>query len=77
MKAKLEGLDSAEAAASLAIECALSMHEYWEPVRRALVPAGAGESGPVPFRHALPKVGRNAPCPCGSGKKYKRCCGTN
>jgi uncharacterized protein YecA (UPF0149 family) len=22
-----------------------------------------------------PKVGRNAPCPCGSGKKYKRCCG--
>jgi tetratricopeptide (TPR) repeat protein len=23
----------------------------------------------------LPKVGRNAPCPCGSGKKYKRCCG--
>ena len=23
----------------------------------------------------MPKVGRNAPCPCGSGKKYKRCCG--
>jgi len=22
-----------------------------------------------------PKVGRNAPCPCGSGKKYKHCCG--
>ena len=22
------------------------------------------------------KVGRNEPCPCGSGKKYKRCCGT-
>lgn len=22
-----------------------------------------------------PKIGRNAPCPCGSGKKYKRCCG--
>ncbi len=21
-----------------------------------------------------PKVGRNAPCPCGSGKKYKKCC---
>jgi len=21
------------------------------------------------------KVGRNDPCPCGSGKKYKRCCG--
>ncbi|MDR1888787.1 MAG: preprotein translocase subunit SecA [Zoogloeaceae bacterium] len=25
--------------------------------------------------HAAPKVGRNDPCPCGSGKKYKHCCG--
>jgi len=24
---------------------------------------------------APPKVGRNEPCPCGSGKKYKKCCG--
>jgi preprotein translocase subunit SecA len=24
-----------------------------------------------------PKVGRNEPCPCGSGKKYKKCCGAN
>ncbi len=24
-----------------------------------------------------PKIGRNDPCPCGSGKKYKRCCGRN
>ena len=24
---------------------------------------------------AAPKVGRNEPCPCGSGKKYKKCCG--
>lgn len=24
---------------------------------------------------AVPKVGRNDPCPCGSGKKYKKCCG--
>ncbi|HWW64228.1 MAG TPA: SEC-C metal-binding domain-containing protein, partial [Sphingomonadaceae bacterium] len=23
------------------------------------------------------KTGRNQPCPCGSGKKYKRCCGLN
>jgi curved DNA-binding protein CbpA len=27
------------------------------------------------IRRAEPKVGRNDPCPCGSGKKYKRCCG--
>ncbi len=24
-----------------------------------------------------PKIGRNDPCPCGSGKKYKKCCGAN
>ena len=28
-----------------------------------------------PVRRASPKVGRNDPCPCGSGKKYKKCCG--
>jgi uncharacterized protein YecA (UPF0149 family) len=26
-------------------------------------------------RRATPKVAPNDPCPCGSGKKYKRCCG--
>ena len=32
--------------------------------------------GPVQtYRRAVPRVGRNDPCPCGSGKKYKRCCG--
>jgi hypothetical protein len=29
------------------------------------------------FRHTGQKVGRNDPCPCGSGKKYKKCCGRN
>jgi len=28
-----------------------------------------------PIRNRQPKVGRNDPCPCGSGKKYKKCCG--
>jgi len=28
-----------------------------------------------PLRRRQPKVGRNRPCPCGSGKKYKKCCG--
>lgn len=27
-------------------------------------------------RHEGPKIGRNDPCPCGSGKKYKKCCGS-
>lgn len=30
-----------------------------------------------PVSRATPKIGRNDPCPCGSGKKYKNCCGKN
>ena len=30
-----------------------------------------------PIKNNEPTVGRNAPCPCGSGKKYKNCCGRN
>ena len=29
----------------------------------------------APYIRQMPKVGRNEPCPCGSGKKYKRCHG--
>ena len=29
---------------------------------------------PIPLRRAVARVGRNEPCPCGSGKKYKHCC---
>jgi preprotein translocase subunit SecA len=31
----------------------------------------------TPQRREMPKVGRNDPCPCGSGKKFKNCCGRN
>jgi SEC-C motif domain protein len=34
----------------------------------------AVRTGPAPFKSAAPKPGRNDPCPCGSGKKYKQCC---
>ena len=40
--------------------------------------AGGGEQAPAgqqPQQRAFPKVGRNDPCPCGSGKKYKHCHG--
>jgi len=30
---------------------------------------------PAPFKHEGPVVGRNDPCTCGSGKKFKKCCG--
>ena len=57
-----------------------------EPVRRrqtqAPAPARldlgtrAGPAGGKPsVQQTARKVGRNAPCPCGSGKKYKHCCG--
>ena len=32
-------------------------------------------SPPIPIKEQSPKIGRNAPCPCGSGRKYKKCCG--
>ena len=45
------------------------------------VPAAAlggspiGQSNNLKSNNAAPAVGRNDPCPCGSGKKYKKCCG--
>ncbi len=43
-----------------------------------LVFSGSGDAEPPkrkPVKRKEKKVGRNAPCPCGSGKKYKKCCG--
>ncbi len=41
----------------------------------AQAPQGYREVKQIKLEH--PKVGRNDPCPCGSGKKYKKCCGKN
>ena len=35
----------------------------------------SASSNPEPFKGDRPKVGRNDPCPCGSKKKFKKCCG--
>jgi len=43
--------------------------------QRAAAQAPQGESRIKQIRLEHPKVGRNDPCPCGSGKKYKKCCG--
>ena len=40
-----------------------------------LVYSHGGEVARQPVRRSEKKVGRNQPCPCGSGKKYKKCCG--
>jgi uncharacterized protein len=42
-----------------------ALHKYWLERR---------EPPSMPVRRTTPKVGRNDPCPCGSGKKYKQCC---
>jgi preprotein translocase subunit SecA len=34
-------------------------------------------AGKVPIKREVKKIYPNDPCPCGSGKKYKKCCGIN
>ena len=46
------------------------------PVLDGLPAQPVASSGWRPMRRAVPRIGRNEPCPCGSGKKYKRCCQT-
>lgn len=46
--------------------CVLGIRDYWLPARKAA----------STFRREGDKVGRNDLCPCGSGKKYKACCGS-
>ena len=38
-------------------------------------PEPTDHAPPIPIVETAPKIGRNAPCPCGSGRKYKKCCG--
>ena len=44
---------------------------------QVLKPAPTAPAAPVVKSGTTKKVGRNDPCPCGSGKKYKKCCGAN
>lgn len=49
----------------------IAIHAHWL-ARRSPVPAVASRT---PARRDAPKVSRNDPCPCGSGRKFKKCCG--
>ncbi|MGA8019751.1 MAG: preprotein translocase subunit SecA [Desulfobacterales bacterium] len=52
------------------------MKEIQRPREQQLTYSGSGEpQKKKPVKRADKKIGRNAPCPCGSGKKYKKCCG--
>lgn len=60
-----------------------ALYGYFQPWREQAAAkrvAGVGRTGPgaaFSFRRGAEKVGRNDPCPCGSGKKFKKCCGAN
>jgi preprotein translocase subunit SecA len=43
--------------------------------QRAAIDATSRPDRPEPIKAAADRVGRNDPCPCGSGKKFKKCCG--
>lgn len=65
-----------------AVEPALvEIHTFWKARRADSPPALSGtlpaHARPLraPVTRDTPKVGRNDPCPCGSGMKYKKCCG--
>lgn len=47
-------------------------YRHFAPLRQAAADAGHGRAT---YRRSAAKVGRNDPCPCGSGKKFKHCCG--
>ncbi len=74
-------LDDAEAARQrLAAQQSMEFHhDGVTPAMLAVesLPASGAESQTEqqPYVRSEPKVGRNAPCPCGSGRKYKQCCG--
>ncbi len=81
---KFEGFDMFEEMIASIREATLKLvfnAKLSAPVERVQVanpikPAGDGTVAPKQAK-ANDKVGRNDPCPCGSGKKYKKCCGAN
>ncbi len=53
------------------------INDLRQPAKQDLVYSSGDEASQKkkPVKRAAQKTGRNAPCPCGSGKKYKKCCG--
>jgi uncharacterized protein len=49
-----------------------ALYRYFEPRQRMQADLGGGQAT---YRRTVPKIGRNDPCACGSGKTYKQCCG--
>jgi hypothetical protein len=62
--------------AELALALEGTLDEFRESVRtgEAVHHHAHGDVGEAPFVRTEAKVGRNDPCPCGSGRKFKQCC---
>jgi preprotein translocase subunit SecA len=71
-KIELMGRDE-EAAESARVQRSLPP----QPPKQQLTFSGAPKEAPTPVKRTAAKVGRNDPCPCGSGKKYKKCHGAS
>ncbi|MBS0468706.1 MAG: UPF0149 family protein [Proteobacteria bacterium] len=65
-----EQIDEQEDLEHLLIQSVYAMHQWWRGWRLDF-----GTFTTPPHERDGPKIGRNDPCPCGSGKKYKKCCG--
>ena len=63
--------------AELVPECVIAMAAYWrgKGAKQTSMPLSGSANPKTP--PPAPKTGRNDPCPCGSGKKFKKCCGQN
>ena len=62
-KAQIEALNQE------VVNSVMLMHAHWLPLRQAVAERRTAQAMST-------KVGRNEPCPCGSGKKFKKCCGS-
>ena len=74
-----EEVEQMEAERAAARNKKLSMqhpdYDAWPDEEGKIGEGKTEEENKTPFRREGGKVGRNAPCPCNSGKKYKQCCG--
>jgi len=76
--AHLEGSEVVPNAFELKQRFEDTIDEFLQTVRTGTNPHGHGHAPPKePFQHGAPKLGRNDPCSCGSGKKFKKCHGKN
>ena len=73
----LSGMQVHKEASALATAAAQAAAQPQQQIPTGALPPGMDlpQAAPQPIRNEGPKVGRNDPCPCGSGRKYKKCCG--